>query len=413
MQKFGFFVSILILLLLCVRLTHAQEHRTEICVYFRLNRTAIDSAYSDNAYRMREIMAILQNIRRDSTINIVGISFCGAASPEGSYQLNRKLARERLSSLERFVCQQVDIPDSLISRDDGYIPWDYLRSQVEKSDLRQRDTILSIIDEKPKLVKYHYPDKLVDHRIVKLKQLEDHRIWWQLYHMCFEQMRNAYAVIVTYKKDILPPVLDSTIGYIRLPETKLSIPPLKIQPIAPSITETRFFAVKTNLLFNAVLCANLGFEVELWPKWSLDVPVWYSPYDITSTHKLRLLATQPEIRRWLKKAGEGHFFGLHTHVAGFNVAINAHGRYQDPNHALWGMGLSYGYAMHLDKAEHWGVEFNIGAGFAEYDYDVYYNRNNGQKFRSGSATYFGITRAGVTLSYKWYKERKERRWMKW
>ncbi len=183
--------------------------------------------------------------------------------------------------------------------------------------------------------------------------------------------------------------------------------------VAQPFPQTRFFAVKTNLLFAAALCANLGFEAELWPKWSLDIPVWYSPYDITSTRKLRLLAAQPEIRWWPEKAGEGHFFGLHMHVVGFNVAINDHGRYQDPNHALWGMGLSYGYAMKLGKTKRWGLEFNVGAGFAEYDYDAYRNQENGQKFRSGSATYFGITRAGISLSYNWYKERKNRRWMKW
>ena len=53
-----------------------------------------------------------------------------------------------------------------------------------------------------------------------------------------------------------------------------------------------------------------------------------------------------------------------THVAGFNVAINDKARYQDPNHALWGMGLSYGYAFSWGKDNRWGIEFNIGVGFA-------------------------------------------------
>lgn len=416
MQKPGFCVPIWILLLFCACMAHAQERRTEICVYFRVNRTAIDSAYLDNADRIREIITTLRNIRQDSTINIVGVSFCGAASPEGSYQLNRRLARERLLSLERLVRRQVYIPDSLISRDDSYIPWDYLRSQVEKSELRRRDEILSIIDEEPRLVDYHYPGRLVDHRIVKLKQLDDNRIWGQLYRMFFERMRNAYAVIVTCKK-VIPPVMKPIAGSIPsmpLPKTELPILPLKIQPVAPPpAADTRFLALKTNLLFDAALCANLGLEVELWPGWSLDVPVWYSPYDITPTRKLRLLAVQPEIRYWTAKAGEGHFLGLHTHVAGFNVAVNDHGRYQDPNHALWGMGVSYGYAMGLGRGRRWWLEFNIGAGFAGYDYDVYDNRRNGARLRSGSATYWGITRAGVSLSYRWYRERENRRWMGW
>ena len=64
----------LILLLFGVGVAHSQESRTEICVDFRVNSTVIDSAYSDNAARMQEIIEFLRNIRQDSTINIVEIS---------------------------------------------------------------------------------------------------------------------------------------------------------------------------------------------------------------------------------------------------------------------------------------------------------------------------------------------------
>lgn len=72
------------LLLFGAGIAHSQENRTEICVYFRVNSTVIDSAYSDNAARMQEIIDFLRTIRQDSTINIVEVSFCGAASPEGA-----------------------------------------------------------------------------------------------------------------------------------------------------------------------------------------------------------------------------------------------------------------------------------------------------------------------------------------
>ena len=166
--------------------------------------------------------------------------------------------------------------------------------------------------------------------------------------------------------------------------------------------------MKTNVLFLAGLVANLGFEAELWERWSIDIPVWYSPYDITSKVRFRFLATQPELRYWTRKAGEGHFFGLHTHIIGFDVSVNDHGRYQDPDHAVWGMGLSWGYTTHLDKNKRWLLEFNLGAGFAEYDFDVYRNWKNGPKFRSGSDWYWGVTRAGLSVGYKWYKDRKQK-----
>ena len=109
------FCIALILMLFGVGVAHSQERHTEICIDFRVNSTVIDSAYSDNAVRMQEMVEFLRTIRQDSTINIIEVSFCGAASPEGSYQLNRKLARGRLEALEKLVRKEVDIPDSLIT----------------------------------------------------------------------------------------------------------------------------------------------------------------------------------------------------------------------------------------------------------------------------------------------------------
>ena len=43
------------LLLFGAGIAHSQENRTEICVYFRVNSTVIDSAYSDNAARMQAV----------------------------------------------------------------------------------------------------------------------------------------------------------------------------------------------------------------------------------------------------------------------------------------------------------------------------------------------------------------------
>lgn len=158
----------LILLLFGVGVAHSQRH-TEICVDFRVNSTVIDSAYSDNAVRMQEIIDFLRTIRQDSTINIVEVSFCGAASPEGSDQLNRKLARGRLTALEKLVRKEVDIPDSLITRNDSYIPWDYLKSQIEDSGLMHKDEVIAILNEESLLVDYHHPNTHIDRRIVKLK----------------------------------------------------------------------------------------------------------------------------------------------------------------------------------------------------------------------------------------------------
>lgn len=168
------------------------------------------------------------------------------------------------------------------------------------------------------------------------------------------------------------------------------------------------------MLWDVALCANLGVEVELWPHWSIDVPVWYSPYDITGQWRIRLLATQPEVRYWFKDAGRGHYLGAHVTVAGFNVSLNGDCRYQDPNHAAFGVGIGYGYAFHLDKSRRWSMEAQIGVGYIGYEWIKYHNTGrNGAEVSRGRGTYWGVTRGGLSIAYKFYADRKGRRWMKW
>ena len=52
-----------ILLLFGVGVAHSQERHTEICIDFRVNSTVIDSAYSDNAVRMQEMVEFLGQCR--------------------------------------------------------------------------------------------------------------------------------------------------------------------------------------------------------------------------------------------------------------------------------------------------------------------------------------------------------------
>ena len=171
----------LILFLFGVGIGYSQQRRSEICVDFRLNSMVIDPSYSDNAARMQELMEFLRSLRQDSTTRIVEVSFCGAASPEGSYQLNRKLARGRLAALEKFVRKEVSIPDSLITCDDSYIPWEYLKSQIEDSNLPRKDEVMAILEEEARLVDYQQPNTQIDNRIVKLKALDNGKIWKQIY----------------------------------------------------------------------------------------------------------------------------------------------------------------------------------------------------------------------------------------
>lgn len=343
------------------------------------------------------------NLIQDKKGVLARISIVGSASPDGSLKWNQELGLNRAEALTRYIVQKTELDSSMFHVCSRGEDWEFLGEILdERKDFPNGEHIQSIILEET--------DNEVRKR--KIQELDGGQTWHLLIEELFPQLRNARLAIVSVYPKFEPIASEYTLKrppMIPLNQYDLMSPKLLPPTIDKSQSSKWKIAIKTNLLFDAVLVANLGVEISPWTHWSLDIPVWYSPYNISSTRNIRLLAVQPEIRWWSKEAMNGHFVGLHTHVAGFNIALNDYARYQDPNHALWGLGVSYGYAMTLGKSAHWGLKFTLGAGFAQYHYDAYRNESNGPKFRSGSDCYWGITRAGVTLSYRWTLLRKNRK----
>lgn len=169
-----------------------------------------------------------------------------------------------------------------------------------------------------------------------------------------------------------------------------------------SFWENMDIKLKINAAYAQMSIANMGIEFKINKKFSLDFPVLYSPYNLSSKKKIRILAFQPEFRYWLNQQYDKHFIGIHTHIAWFNTAgiLDGDKRYQDSgDKPLWGAGISYGYVLQMTD---WlDVEFTLGLGYARIYYDTYYNVKNGQRFEyNQTKNYFGITRLGVSFSYK-------------
>ena len=107
---------VFIFLLFVSGMVYSRENRTEISVDFRVNSTVLDPNYGNNAAQLSEISSFIKKIKQDTTIRIVKVLFGGSASPECSYQLNKRLATGRLEILEDLVRNEIEIADSVIIR---------------------------------------------------------------------------------------------------------------------------------------------------------------------------------------------------------------------------------------------------------------------------------------------------------
>ena len=158
-----------------------------------------------------------------------------------------------------------------------------------------------------------------------------------------------------------------------------------------------YLGVKTNLVAWAGTIMNIAADVQVGKHISVELPLLWCPWHVSSKHAVKTFIIQPEARYWLSKPGEGHFFGVHAHVGWYSVKWNLD-RYQDTDRPLLGAGISYGYLLPFN--EHWAGEFTLGAGYANMRYDTYYNMDNGACIDTRTKNYWGITRVGLSVVYR-------------
>lgn len=388
------------------------EHRLVVDIPFCLAGESSDELRSEQdsilvAHALRE----LELISRDTNAIIKSVLFYGSVSPEGPVQLNKRLSKARIITAEKIVRERINIPKSIpVSYDNQYIPWHQQLLPAIKADstVPYRNELLSIV---------YRPEgsKEADNRLNTLKNAQEGKLWEITSERYFADLRKGGAIIIverTILEDLLQ-VRDIFGGVKMVMKKDLSFPMPVAEPApAPEPEEPKKMnavSIKTNGAAVAALITNIGFEVKLADRWSLDVMGAYSPYNmIVKDRKLRVFGTRPEVRYWWgEPLKRGHFLGLHGFTSAFNVQIGDKARYQDPNHALWGVGVAYGYAMPLGKKEKWGVEFTLGLGYARVKYDKYDGAINGPFIERKTINYFGPTRLGINFSYRFDVEKNK------
>lgn len=163
-------------------------------------------------------------------------------------------------------------------------------------------------------------------------------------------------------------------------------------------------AVKTNLLYDATATINLGAEIGLASRWTLDLSANYNAWDFKNDKKWKHWMAQPEARYWLCEAFNGHFFGLHLlggqyNVGGINLPFNLYDGLKNHRYEGYyvGAGVAYGYQWLLGKR--WSLEASLGLGYVRAWYDRYDCPHCGEWRGSGKKNYLGVTKAAVSLIY--------------
>lgn len=162
-------------------------------VIFKVGSHMIDLDMQDNKDVLDAIGKAFDLIENDPNAILKQIMVAGYASPEGSLAFNTALAQRRAESVKKFLQSRMKNPnDNLFEVYNGREDWDGLRNMVEKSEMEEKEEIISIIDS------YTMEQEM---RKAKLKQLYGGAPYKYMLENFYPTLRCAGYVQVYYEID--------------------------------------------------------------------------------------------------------------------------------------------------------------------------------------------------------------------
>lgn len=170
---------------------YEREHeKGALIVYFDQGKSVIDPAFSNNQQTLNEVRHVIDLIKSDPGASLKKVVIVGLTSPEGTLNLNEKLAGRRADALRNYLKEQYAMTPDLFETINGSEDWTGLRKLVEASDMINRTEVLRIIDT--------YTVK--GGRELQLMKLNGGKPYRYMLEHFFPQLRNAGYIQIFYEK---------------------------------------------------------------------------------------------------------------------------------------------------------------------------------------------------------------------
>ena len=377
-----------------VRTENIQQLRGRAFVSFPVNNTEVSQDFRKNRLELERLSQTIDSVAGDSTVEILRIQVKGFASPEGSYANNDRLARERTSSLTRYIIENTKVAPVLFHTGYEAEDWQGLRNFVDSTSLPiHRDDLLRMIDrdmdpdEKLKLIRTTWPDdyKVLAQEAFPQLRHTDYQIDYQLKHV---------------KEEAAEERLDTT--YLLITDT-----------LAQTMvcTQKRFtnsykplLALKTNLLYDLALAPNIEVELPFgrnrrWSVMAEYLNPWWRLDKLNYAYEIQEAGV--ELRRWLTPRCNGSrpwlsgsFLGVYGASAKYDLEYNGVGDQGE----IWSVGVTWGYSWPLNRRLN--LEFSLSAGYVNGE-----RRHYNAEFESShliykytkNINYFGPTKLKLSL----------------
>lgn len=333
--------------------SRVQQTYQGIEVHFRLDKHYLDLGYMGNEASLQHFAHLIDSIGLQRIDSVVIVS---QSSPEGPYEHNVWLSKRRAATMRKYLNEHHPaLRDKLFVHPDGE-SWQRLRQYVLADSLLKDST-------KEKVLQTIDADVNIGTKKWRMQQLPVYRYLLTTY---YPRIRNSMFCILYYEDMPKPEIL---------PVKKLEEPafrePERYEDTIVSKEKVTLLALKTNMLYDLASVLNAEVEIPIGQRWSImweDVFPWWH---WGNKYALQHWEMGAEVRYWFLRTSQrdklsGHFAGLYLMSSKYDFqwdrAINYQGEY-------WSTGLTYGFAMPLNK--YFNLELSMSFGYLSTAYRHY------------------------------------------
>lgn len=389
-------------------------------IYFRPGYSLLELSYRDNAANMKALTQGIQTIKGNPCVQLQHIRILSAASPEGNSALNKRVAKRRGERLRDYLKETLVLPDSIFTVSSAGEDWQGLAALIAKEKTPWRNKALQIIRHTPEWVTRN--GKVVDGRKRQLQNLDGGKAWKYMLDNHFYTLRTGAIVVCEVKTlaaESTPSAAEarqeqarpgahvearSEQARLESASQSPSSPPFpaipsQVHPEPQAPPAASYFALKSNLLYDALLIPNLSLEASIGSGWTLGAGGMFAWWSKDAKHRYwRIYGGDLEIRKYFgtlskSKPLQGHHLGIYGDFLTYDFEFGAKG-YQSK--ATYAAGIKYGYSHPI--ANRLNLDFALGIGYLHSNYKTYVPRDGCYVYQeTKKRKWLGPTQAEISL----------------
>lgn len=330
-------------------------------VFFPVNVSTLEKDYMENA----KTFALLDSVLAvHGTAAVDSVKLVAKSSPEGNFDRNITLARERAESMRAYLVEAHPSLEGRIITEASVAPWPVGNKGIS----RLRYAAFRLVFPYDASIPVLPLDFTID--------------------------ESCYLPIVVEDE---PFTFSEEPIYVKIPVVSAPVQPASKIPVTIA-------ALKTNLLYDALTVYNVELEFPIADRFSVAVENVFPWWEYSFFWCLQMWEMGIEARYWFSSWEprsddklRGFFAGAYGMSSKYDFQWMSDIDYQGE---YWSAGLTGGYSLPVGK--HCRMEFSLGLGYLHSDWRHYFPTDTHDKLirdkqNTGNISYWGPTKAKVSL----------------